>query len=130
MDEALGGTVEVSAAGQEALAGLGKGLARIVAEDGGGQLGDARLTEAESVVKRRVEALGQVVDALGGAMKEGGDTGFCAVGRGGPRETLASLQELEAGGAVKPVRLLGEVLGDLVLGLGDELGGGRRRGGT
>jgi len=37
-----------------------------------------------------------------------------------------SLEELETGGAIKTVRLLGEVLGDFVLRLGDELGGGGR----
>ena len=38
-----------------------------------------------------------------------------------------SLQELESGGAVQTMRLLGDVLCDFVLGLGDKLGGGGRR---
>jgi len=43
---------------------------------------------------------------------------------------LACLQELKASGAFEAVRLVGQVLGDLVLGLGDELGGGRGGGGA
>ena len=43
-------------------------------------------------------------------------------------EPLAGLQELKARGAFQAVRLRRQMLGDLVLGLGDELGGsGRRR---
>jgi len=70
VDEALGRAVEMGAAGEEALACLGKGLARIVAEDEGCELGNVGLTNADSVVESGVEALGKVVDALGGAMEE------------------------------------------------------------
>ena len=45
-------------------------------------------------------------------------------------EALAGLQELEAGGALEAVGVGGEMLGDLVLGLGDELGGGGGSGGA
>ena len=47
VEEALGGAVEVGAAGEKAFARLSKSLTRIVAEDGGGQLGNAGLAEAE-----------------------------------------------------------------------------------
>jgi hypothetical protein len=41
VDAALGGAVEVDAAGEKTLASLGKGLARIVAKNAGGQLDHA-----------------------------------------------------------------------------------------
>jgi hypothetical protein len=49
---------------------------------------------------------------------------------GNAREALAGLQKLKARGAFQAMRLRGEVLGDLVLRLGDELGGGGGRGGA
>jgi hypothetical protein len=68
VDAALGRAVEVDAAGEEAFAGLGKSLARVMAEDGGGQLGNVGSALANGAVERRVETLGRVVDALGGAV--------------------------------------------------------------
>ena len=63
------------------------------------------------------------------AMQKRGDARLGAAdGQAG--EALAGLEELEAGGAVKAVRLSGEMLGDVVLGLGDELGGGGGGGGA
>ncbi len=56
-------------------------------------------------------------------MQERGDARLGAAD-GQTGEALAGLQELEAGGAVEAVRVGGDMLGDLVLGLGDELGGG------
>ena len=76
-----------------------------------------------------LETEGEVVEALGLAVEERGDAGFGAAdGQAG--EALVGLKELEAGGALETVGLVGEVLGDLVLGFGDELGGGGRGGGA
>jgi hypothetical protein len=79
--------------------------------------------EAESAIEGGVEALGEVVNALGRAMEEHGDAGF-SVTDGQAGEALTGLKELEAGGAVKAMLIGGEVLGDLMLSFGDELGGG------
>jgi len=128
LKETLGGAVDAGAAGEEALAGLGEGLTRIVAEDGGCEFADAGLAKAKRAVERRVEALGEVVDALGEAMEKHGDAALGAVGRRGAGEALPGLEKLEACGALEAMLIRGEVLGDLVLRLGDELGGCGRRG--
>ena len=107
----------------------GEGLAGIVAEDGGGEVGDVVLTLAKLGGEGGFRAEGEVVEALGLAVQKRGDAGLGAAdGQAG--EALAGLQELEAGGAFETVGLVGEVLGDLVLGFGDELGGGGGRGGA
>ena len=62
-------------------------------------------------------------------MEKRGDTGFGAAD-GYAGEALAGLEELETGGAVKAMRLVGKVLGDFVLSFSDEFGGGGGRGGT
>ena len=66
---------------------------------------------------------------MGGAMKEHGDAGFGAA-NGQAREALVGMQELEPGCAFETMLIGGEVFGDLVLGFGDELGGGGRSGGA
>ena len=55
------------------------------------------------------------------------DARLCA-GRSRAAEALPGLQKLETRRAIKPVRLRGQVLGDLVLRLGNQFGGGRGRG--
>ena len=126
---ALDGAIDASAECLQALAGLREGLAGIVAEDGGGEVGDAVLAVAELGGERGFEAKGEVVEALGLAVNERGDARFGAAdGQAG--EALVGLQKLEAGGAFETVGLVGEMLGDLVLGFGDELGGGGGRGGA
>ena len=98
-----------------------------MAEDGGGEVGDAVLALAELGGEGGFETEGEVVEALGLAVEQGGDTRLGAAdGQAG--EALAGLEELEAGGAFETVGLVGEVLGDFVLGLGDEFGGGGGRG--
>ena len=62
-------------------------------------------------------------------MEERGDARFGAAD-GYTGKALMGLQELEAGGAFDAVGLVGEVFGDFVLGLGDELGGSGGRGGA
>ena len=47
LQSAFEGAVEADAAGEQALAGLGKRLAGIVAEDGGGEIGEAGLAMAK-----------------------------------------------------------------------------------
>ncbi len=99
MDHALHGMVEVGAAGEEAFAGLGEGLAGIVAEDGGGEVGGVALALAKLAAEGGFCAKGQVVEALGLAVQQGGDAGFGAAD-GQTGEALAGLQKLEADGAV------------------------------
>src|SRR5580698_426511 len=113
----------MDAAGEKTLACLSQGLARIVAEDGGAEFSNARLAKANGLIKSGVESLGEIVDALGGSMEEHGDAGFGAADWQSC-EALACLKELESRGALDALIVSGEVLGDLVLGLGDELGGG------
>ena len=118
---------QADAAGGKVLLGVGQALARIVAEDGGGELGNVALGVADAEGHAADEALEGIVEALGEPVKKRGDAGFGA-GDGDARETLAGLEELEAAGAFEAGIEAGEVLGDAVLGLGDELGGGRGRG--
>src|ERR1035438_4658812 len=118
---------EPAAAGQQALAGLGKSLAGIAAEDGGGEGGNVELAQAELAAEGRFKTEREVVEALGRAAQQRGDARLGAAG-GQAGEALAALQELEADGAIETVGLIGEVVGDLVLRFGDELGGGRRGG--
>ncbi len=74
-------------------------------------------------------AKAEVVKALGLAVQERGDARLGAAD-GQAVEALAGLKELEAGGALETVGVGGDVLGELVLGFGDELGGGGRSGGA
>ena len=87
------------------------------------------LAKAELGGEGGFNAEGEVVEALGVAVEERGDAGLGA-GDGQVGEALAGLQELEADGAGKTVELGGQVLGDFVLGFGDELGGGGWGGGA
>ena len=73
------------------------------------------------------QAEAEVVQPLGQPVQQRGHAAFGAA-HGQAGEALAGLQQLEARGAVQAVRLLGQVLGNLVLRLGDQLGGGRGRG--
>ena len=113
----------------KAFAGFGEGLAGIVAEDGGGEIGNLILKLAELGGEGRLQPEGEVVDALGLAMQERGDAGLGAAD-GHAGEALTGLEKLEARGTFEAVLLVGQVLGDLVLGFGDELGGGGGRGGA
>ena len=120
---ALERAVDAGAEGLQTFAGQGEGLAGIVAEDGGGEVGDTILAFSELGGEGGFQTEGKVVESLGLAVEERGDSGFGAAD-GDAGEALAGLEELEAGGAFEAVRLIGEVLGDLVLSFSDELGGG------
>jgi len=87
------------------------------------------LAAAQLVHDRGIHALGRVVEALAQAIEQGSHAGFGAA-EGEMRQALAGLQKLETRGAFQAVRLRGQVLSDLVLCLGDELGRGGRSGGT
>ena len=101
-----------------------------MAENRGGETGEIGLTEAELGGEDGLEAEGELVEALGETMEESGDARLCAVCRGGAGEALACSEELEAVGTGKAVKLGGEMLLDLVLGLGYQLGCGGRGGGA
>ena len=75
---ALEGAVDAGAEGLEAFAGFGEGLAGIVAEDGGGEVGDPVLALAELRGEGGFEAEGKVVEALGLAVQQRGDAGLGA----------------------------------------------------
>jgi len=126
---ALDGAVKPGAAGLEAFAGVGEGVARVVVEDVGGEVGNLALALAELGGEGGFETECEVVEALGGAAQERGHARLGTVcGQAG--EALAGIEKLKADGAIEPVGLVGEVLGDLVLDLGDELSGGGGRGGA
>jgi hypothetical protein len=63
--------VELGAAGQEPFAGLGKGLAGIVAKDGGGKVGGVALALAELAADGSFRAENKIVEALGLAVNQG-----------------------------------------------------------
>ena len=122
MERALQCAVEARAAGGEALAGLGKPLARIVAQNSGGEIGDVALMLAELRADGVLHAEADVVPVLFEPMQERGHAALGAAdGQAG--ETLAGLQQLEAGGALQAMGLRSEVLGNLVLGFGNQFGG-------
>ena len=127
MEQALDGAVEARAAGEQPFAGLGEPLAGIVAQDGRGKLGDAKLMATQMGGESRFLAEAEVVEALGKAVQHRGDARFGAIRRGGAGEKLAGLQELEADGALEALKLDGQVICNFVVSLGDEFGGGRRR---
>ena len=114
---------EVGAASQELFAGLGKGLARIVAKNSGEKVGGVTLALTELAADGSFRAKDKVVEALGLAVQKRGEARLGAAD-GQTCQALAGLQKLIADGAVEAVGLLGEVLGDLVLGLGNQFGGG------
>jgi hypothetical protein len=62
--------VEVGAASHELFAGLGKGLARIVTEDGGAEVGGVTLALAELAADGSFRAENKVVEALGLAVNQ------------------------------------------------------------
>ena len=113
----------------QAFAGFGEGLAGIVAEDSGGEVCDVVLALAELGGEGGLKTEGKIVEALGLAVEKRGHAGLGAAD-GETGEALVGLKELEAAGAFETVGLVGEMLGDFVLGLGDELGGGGGRGGA
>ena len=119
--------VQVRAGGKKSLTRLGDGLTGIVTEDGGGAFSCMALTPAEVRVNSGLGPKSEVVDALCLPVQQGGDARLGAANRQ-TGETLSGLQELEADGAVKAVALAYQVLGDLVLSLGDELCGSRGSG--
>ena len=100
-----------------------------MAEDGGGEVGDVGLAAGGTGGEGGFAAEAEVVEALGLAVEERGDAGLGATD-GDTGEALARLEKLKAGGAFEAVLLVGEVLGDFVLGFCDEFGGGGGRGGT
>ncbi len=127
VEQTLSGVQKADAAGGEVLLGVRKPLAGIVAENGSAEFGNVTLGIADAEGHAAGEALRGIVEALGEPVKKRGDTGFGA-GDGNAGQTLPGLEELEAAGALEAGVEAGEVLGDAVLGLGDELGGGRRGG--
>jgi hypothetical protein len=120
---------QVSPPGGKPLARLGKPLARIVAQDGGGQIGDIALMLPKLLADDCFHAKRKIVQALSQPMQQRIHAPFGAAdGQAG--EPLAGLQQLKAGGALQPMRLLGHALGNLVLRLGNQFGGGGWRGGA
>ena len=61
-------------------------------------------------------------------MQQRGDARLGALRHDGAGDALPRLQQLEAGCAFQALGLGGQVLGNLMLRLGDEFGGGRGRG--
>ena len=127
VEQTLRGVQEADAAGGKVLLGVGEALAGIVAENGGAKLDNVAMGVADAEGHAADEALSGVVEALGEPVKKRGDAGFGA-GDGDAGEALAGLKELEVAAAFQAGIEAGEVLCDAVLGLGDELGGGGRRG--
>ena len=127
VEESFRGVEQSDAAGGKVLLGVGQALARIVAEDGDAQLDNVAMGVANAEDHAADEALEGIVEALGEPVKKRVDAGFSA-GDGDARETLAGLEKLKEAGAFEAGIEAGEVVGDAVLGLGDELGGGRWRG--
>ena len=103
---------------------MGDGLAWIMVEDGGGESGDMALMLPELCCQRGFETERQIVKPLGRAVQQRGDARL-RTGDGQTREPLARLQKLKAGRAVQAVNQVCDTLRDLVLGLGNQLGGGR-----
>lgn len=73
LEEAFKRAVEAGAAGGETLPGLGEGLAGIMAENGGGEIGEVGLAEAELGGEDGFEAEGKFVEALDETMEKRGD---------------------------------------------------------
>lgn len=63
--QSFDGMEQMGAAGLELFAGLGQSLARIVAKDGGREVGGAALALAELAAQSRLGAIDKVVEALG-----------------------------------------------------------------
>ena len=116
MQLALKGAIEMGAACLKALAGLRQCLAGIVAENGGGKLGNVSLLLTQLRGDRGFLAEGEVVEALGGAMKHRRHASFCAADRESI-EALVRLQELETRRTFQTMSLRGQMLGDFVLAL-------------
>lgn len=123
LEQALGSAVQVVPACLQAFAGLGECLAGVVAQYGCAEGCNSILPATKLPGDGVLQAAGELVQALGAAMEQGGDASFGAAD-GQMREMLARLQQLETDGAVEAMRLVGEILGDVVLGFGDEFGGG------
>ena len=123
LQSAFDGTLNARAIPLKAFAGLSKGLARVMTQDRGGEGGDAILLSAQLCGQRGLLAEDKVVETLSLAMNQGGDTCFGAADGEVP-EALSGVEELKSNGAGEPLILRGKMLGNFVLGLGDELGGG------
>jgi len=117
------GAMEAGAVSLESFAGLGQGLAGIVAEDGRGEGGDVILLAAQMCGEGSFLSEDKVVEALGLAMNQCRDARFGSADRQ-TREAPAGEEKPEADGAREALILRGKMLGDFVLGLGDELSGG------
>ena len=127
LKQAFERAIEAGAHVGEARTRVRQVLARIVAQHCGGQVGSAIAAQAQECGEGKVEALDQVIEALIQAVEQGSDARFGAA-HGKAREPLARLEQLKTRGALQPMRLRGQMLGDFVLGFGDQFGCGRRRG--
>ena len=90
VEQVLDSAMEVVAASLEALAGLRKRLARVVAKHGGAESCNVALLKAKPAGDCILRASCQFVQALGTAIQQGGDAGFSAAD-GQAREALARL---------------------------------------
>ncbi len=129
LDESFQRAVEANAEVGQMLTRMGQFLTRVKMQNSGGQRGDPVLAQAELLLDRGVEVLDSVIEPLAKTIEQGSHARFNTAD-GQMREALAGLQKLEARGAIQAVRLRGQMLGDLVLGLGDEFGSSGRRGRT
>jgi hypothetical protein len=115
--------VNARATCDEVFAGVGKSVARIVVHDSSGEFAYMTLLLAQLAADRVFLTKGQIVEPLGETAQQRGDARFGAA-YGQTSQALPRLEELKAGRTFQSVSLIGQTLGNLVLGLGDELGGG------
>ncbi len=125
LDHAFEAAVDSGAEIGEMLPRVGQLLTRVVVKDRGCELGDTSLLKANTCSKHSIEAEVSIVEALAEAIEHGRDARLGAAD-GQVSEPLAELQQLKACCTLQAMRLCGEVLGDLMLCLGDELSGSGR----
>ena len=73
MEKVFQGAVQPVAAGEQAFAGLGKPLAGVVAQDGGGEAGYMKLMAVELIAEGGLQTKRVIVEALGEAVQQRGD---------------------------------------------------------
>ena len=106
---------------------MGQALPWIVPQHRRGQFRNAILAQAQLRGEHNIQALGRVVEPLSQTMQKRGHARLGAAHRQS-RQPLPRLQQLKARGALQAMRLRGQMLGNLVLRLGNQLGCGGGRG--
>ena len=115
--------------GGEAVTDVGQVKIGVVLVEAMIEVEEAGGAGAEVALESGFIAVGEVVEVLGAALEGVAGTGEDAVG-GEAGEALAGAEELVAVGAEEALVEAAEAVGDVVLGGGDELGGGGGGGGA